>query len=49
MKVMRALRKELNMDDHDTTSMAFTILLSHVAGLDVEELHHFERDIKHIL
>jgi len=49
MQVMRALRKELNMDNPETTSMVFTMPLSHVAGLDTEELHHFEQDIKHIL
>ena len=49
MKVMRSLRKELDMDDPKTTSMALTMPLSHVAGLDTEELHHFEQDIKHIL
>jgi hypothetical protein len=49
MKVMRSLRKELDMDNPETTSMALTMPLSHVAGLDTEELHHFEQDIKHIL
>jgi len=49
MQVMRSLRKELDMDNPDTNSMALTMPLSHVAGLDLEELHHFERDIKHIL
>ena len=49
MQVMRSLRKELDMDNPDTSSMVLTMPLSHVAGLDTEELHHFERDIKHIL
>ncbi len=49
MKVMRSLRAELDMDNPDTTAMALTMPLSHVAGLDNEELHHFEQDIKHIL
>jgi len=49
MKVMRSLQKKLDMDNPDTSSMAFTMPLSHVAGLDTEELHHFEEDIKHIL
>ncbi len=49
MKVMRALRQEMDMDDPKTTSMVMTMPLSHVAGLDNEELHHFEQDIKHIL
>jgi len=49
MQVMRALRKELDMDNPETTSMVLTMPISHVAGLDIEELHHFEQDIKHIL
>jgi len=29
--------------------LAFTMPLSHVAGLNNDELHQFEQDIKHIL
>ncbi len=49
MKVMRALRKEFDLDSHENSSLAFTIPLSHVAGLNNDELHQFEQDIKHIL
>jgi len=49
MKVMRVLRKEFNLDSHDNNSLIFTISLSHVAGLNIDELHKFEKDIKHIL
>jgi hypothetical protein len=49
MKVMKALREKLDLDNHENSSLAFTIPLSHVAGLNNDELHKFERDIKHIL
>ncbi len=49
MKVMKALRKVFDLDSHDNRSMAFTIPLSHVAGLDNDELYQFEQDIKNIL
>ncbi len=49
MQVMKALRVQLNLDDHDNSSLAFTMPLSHVAGLNNDELHKFEQDIKHIL
>ncbi len=46
MKVMRELRLKFNMDSEDNSGMAFTIPLSHVAGLDTKELHKFEDNIK---
>ena len=49
MQVMKALRGEFNLDSHDNSSLAFTMPLSHVAGLNNDELHQFEQDIKHIL
>jgi hypothetical protein len=49
MKVMRALRGEFNLDSHENNSLAFTLPLTHVAGLNTDELHQFEKDIKHIL
>ena len=49
MKVMKALRVEFDLDSHENNSLAFTIPLSHVAGLNTDELHKFEKDIKHIL
>ncbi len=49
MKVMRALRTEFNLDSHENQSLAFTMPLSHVAGLNNDELHQFEKEIKHIL
>ncbi len=46
LKVMRALRKSFDLDSHDNNGFAFTIPLSHVAGLDTQELHKFEDNIK---
>jgi len=49
MQVMRVLRKEFDLDNPETSGMAFTIPLSHVAGLDTKELHKFEHDIKSMI
>jgi hypothetical protein len=49
LKVMRALREAFDLDNPENTGYAFTLPLSHVAGLDTEELHHFEDDIKSML
>jgi len=46
MKVMKALRVSFDLDNHDNSGFAFTIPLSHVAGLDTDELHQFEDNIK---
>lgn len=49
MRVMKSLRKEFDLDSHENNSIAFTVPLSHVAGLNNDELHKFENDIKNIL
>jgi hypothetical protein len=49
MKVMKSLKSTLDMSNQENDNMAFTVALSHIAGLDIDELHHFEQDIKHIL
>ncbi len=46
MKVMKALRTTFDLDNHENSGLAFTIPLSHVAGLDTQELHNFEDNIK---
>ncbi len=46
LTVMRALREKFDLDNHDNSGFAFTVPLSHVAGLDTEELHKFEDNIK---
>jgi len=49
LKVMRALRANFDLDNPETPGMAFTFPLSHVAGLDKEELHKFEKDVRNML
>ena len=46
MKVMKALRVKFDLDNHENSGYAFTMPLSHVAGLDTQELHKFEDEIK---
>jgi len=46
LTVMRALREQFNLDDPENSGYIFTLPLSHVAGLDTEELHKFEDNIK---
>jgi hypothetical protein len=37
------------MANPENSSLAFTLPLSHVIGLDMDELHKFEDDIRHLL
>ncbi len=46
MHVMKVLRKEFDLDNPENSGLAFTLPLSHVAGLDIKELHKFENNIK---
>jgi len=46
LKVMKSLRVSFDLDNHENSGFAFTMPLSHVAGLDTDELHKFEDDIK---
>jgi len=49
MKVMKALRVEFNIDAPDNNGFIFTLPLSHVSGLNIDEIHHFEDDIKTLI
>lgn len=49
MHVMKVLRKKFDLDNPEKPGLAFTLPLSHVAGLDTKELHKFEDDIKSML
>ena len=49
MTVMKSLRKEFDLDNHENNSIAFTMPLSHVAGLNNDELNKFEQDMKHLI
>jgi len=42
----RRLSMKVMKDNHENSGFAFTIPLSHVAGLDINELHKFEDNIK---
>ncbi len=49
MSVMKRLRRGLDIDSSENSSIIFTLPLSHVAGLNIEELQQFEDTIKKIL
>ena len=49
MKVMKAIRTKFDLDNAQNGGLVFTLPLSHVAGLDTNELHKFEDDIKSML
>ncbi len=49
MKVMKALRVSFDLDNPENSGIAFTFPLSHVAGLNTEELHKFEDNVKIML
>lgn len=49
IQVMKSLREEFDIDNPENAGFAFTLPLSHVAGLDNKELHKFEDDIKSML
>ena len=49
MSIMKALRKGLDIDNTDNSSLIFTLPLGHVTGLNMQELHKFENEIKNTL
>ncbi|WP_457593894.1 transcriptional regulator [Hydrogenimonas sp.] len=49
VRVMKKLKEEMDMQNDENSALAFTVPLSHVAGLNIEELHKFENEIKQIL
>jgi len=49
LKVLKALKNELNVESTDNSSIIFTFSLDHVVGINKEELHKFESEIKTIL
>jgi hypothetical protein len=44
--VMKALRDKLDIDGNESGNILLTFPLSHVSGLDTNELHKFENNIK---
>ena len=49
LTVMKALRDEFDMKSNKSGNILFTFPLSHVSGLDTNELHKFENNIKTML
>lgn len=46
IEVMKSLRETFDLDHHENNGFVFTLPLSHVAGLDTQELRKFEDNIK---
>ncbi len=49
VRVMKSLKEGMDMQNEENSALAFTLPLGHVAGLNIEELHKFENEIKQIL
>jgi len=49
LSVMRKVKDKFDLDSQDNRGMAFTLSLSHITGLDMNEIHKFENDVKDIL
>jgi hypothetical protein len=49
LTVMKALRDEFDIKNRKSGNILFTFPLSHVSGLDTNELHKFEDNIKTML
>jgi len=48
LKVMKALKNELELDSTDNGTI-FTIPLTHVAGMNMDEVHKFEEEVRETL
>ncbi|WP_456322661.1 transcriptional regulator [Hydrogenimonas sp.] len=46
MRVLKTLVDAMDMQNEENSSLAFTVPLGHVAGLNIQELHKFEEEIK---
>ncbi|MEA3418366.1 MAG: transcriptional regulator [Campylobacterota bacterium] len=49
LRVMRAIKKRCDLMSNENSGLAFTLPLSHVVGMDMDEVHKFEDDIRHLL
>ncbi|WP_300361042.1 transcriptional regulator [Hydrogenimonas sp.] len=49
LRVMKALTRALDIESDENSSVIYTMPLGHVAGLNVEELHKFENEVKNLL
>jgi hypothetical protein len=48
MQVLEALSRAFDLDNHENSTFAFTMPLSHVAGLETDELQTFKEKVKSI-
>ncbi|MBL0721690.1 MAG: transcriptional regulator [Sulfurovum sp.] len=49
LNVMHKIKSEFNLDSQENRGVAFTLPLSHITGLDIEEIHKFENEVKDLL
>lgn len=49
MRVLKTLVTAMDMQNEENSSVAFTVPLGHLAGLNIEELHKFEHEIENLL
>ncbi len=49
LKVLKALKDEMDIDNTENSSIIFTLPIEHIFGINREELHMFENEIKSIL
>ncbi len=49
MSVVKALKKDLNLEDENRQGMVLTLPISHLAGIDMDEIELFEDEVKDFL
>ena len=49
LRVLRALVDGMDIQNDENNSLAFTMPIDHIAGLNIEELHKFENEIRNLL
>ncbi|SFV60679.1 Nitrogen regulatory protein P-II [hydrothermal vent metagenome] len=49
LNVMRTIKDEFDFQSQENKGIAFTLPLSHIVGLDIQELHKFENEVKDLL
>ncbi|MDD2368976.1 hypothetical protein [Sulfuricurvum sp.] len=46
MAVLKALKNEIDFSSKNEFNIAFTLPISHIIGLDIEEIQMFEKEIQ---
>lgn len=49
MKIIKVLKKELDLNNPETNGIAFSMPINHVAGMNIEEIHRFEKEIREVI